>query len=199
MEWPTSASIRSCGRFTSSSTRTCQQALARELKGCDGLFASNGRKLPEKLVQRVATLDVVEQRLDRDPGAHEHGRSAQNLRVAVYDERFAGYDHPSIAPAGITRRWSPIARSPTGAPRSAASRRRSALTTAVHHADEACRLDPSSGEAWAALGLVSHQARDPERAVAAARRATALEPDNWRHHLRLAYVSWSEERLRTAH
>jgi tetratricopeptide (TPR) repeat protein len=76
---------------------------------------------------------------------------------------------------------------------------RSALATAVHHADEACRLDPSSGEAWAALGLVSHQARDPKRAVAAARRATALEPDNWRHYLRLAYVSWGEERLRAAH
>ena len=76
---------------------------------------------------------------------------------------------------------------------------RSALVTAVRHADEACRLDPSSGEAWAALGFVSHQARDSERAVAAARRATALEPDNWRHHLRLAYVSWGEERLRAAH
>jgi DNA-binding winged helix-turn-helix (wHTH) protein len=76
---------------------------------------------------------------------------------------------------------------------------RSALATAVHHASEACRLDPSSGEAWAALGFISHQARDTERAVAAARRATALEGDNWRHHLRLAYVSWGEERLRAAH
>ena len=50
---------------------------------------------------------------------------------------------------------------------------RSALATAVHHAAEACRLDPASGEAWAALGFISHQARDPERALAAARRATA--------------------------
>jgi DNA-binding winged helix-turn-helix (wHTH) protein len=65
---------------------------------------------------------------------------------------------------------------------------RSALATAVHHAAEACRLDPSSGEAWAALGFISHQARDAERAVAAARRATALEGDNW-----------GEERLRAAH
>ena len=75
---------------------------------------------------------------------------------------------------------------------------RSALARAVHHANEACRLDPSSGEGWAALGFVSHLARDAERAVAAARRSTALEPDNWRHHLRLAYVSWGEERLRAA-
>ena len=36
-------------------------------------------------------------------------------------------------------------------------------------------------------------------ALAAASRATALEPDNWRHHFRLAYVSWGEARLRAAH
>ncbi len=33
-------------------------------------------------------------------------------------------------------------------------------------------------------------------AMEAARRATALEPDNWRHQYRLAYGSWGEERLR---
>jgi tetratricopeptide (TPR) repeat protein len=26
-----------------------------------------------------------------------------------------------------------------------------------------------------------------------------LKPDNWRHHIRLAYVAWGEERLRAAH
>jgi hypothetical protein len=26
-----------------------------------------------------------------------------------------------------------------------------------------------------------------------------LEPDNWRHHMRLAYVAWGEERLRAVH
>jgi tetratricopeptide (TPR) repeat protein len=36
-------------------------------------------------------------------------------------------------------------------------------------------------------------------AAAASRRAVALEPDNWRHQFRLAYVSWGEERLRAAH
>ena len=62
--------VRSCMRlevgFSSSSTRTCQKAFARELESCNGLFASNGRKLPEKLVQRVTTLDVVKERLDGD-------------------------------------------------------------------------------------------------------------------------------------
>jgi hypothetical protein len=37
-------------RFSSSSTRTCQQALACEVECSDSLFASYGRKLPEKFV-----------------------------------------------------------------------------------------------------------------------------------------------------
>ena len=34
--------------------------------------------------------------------------------------------------------------------------------------------------------------------MAALSRAVSLEPDNWRHHLRLAAVSWGEARLRAA-
>ena len=75
---------------------------------------------------------------------------------------------------------------------------REALTKAVHHAREACRLNPSSGEAWATLGAVSAQARLTSEGIAAARRSISLEDENWRHHLRLAYVSWGEERLRGA-
>jgi DNA-binding winged helix-turn-helix (wHTH) protein/cytochrome c-type biogenesis protein CcmH/NrfG len=82
--------------------------------------------------------------------------------------------------------------------RAGATSDKDALARGLHHAAEACRLDPSSGEAWAALGLVCHLARRGTRAVAAAQRAIALEPDNWRHQLRLAYVSWGEERLRAA-
>ncbi len=73
-----------------------------------------------------------------------------------------------------------------------------ALELALHHAREACRLDPSSAEAWATLGLVLHQAGQPADAIAAVRRALSLDADNWRHHLRLAYVSWGRERLSAA-
>lgn len=83
--------------------------------------------------------------------------------------------------------------------RAGASRDESTLARAVHHASEACRLDPSSGEAWATLSFLFHQSHDAEKAIAAGRRAASLEPDNWRHHFRLAYVSWGEERLRAAH
>ena len=73
-----------------------------------------------------------------------------------------------------------------------------ALRTASHHAREACRLDAASGEAWATLAFVLHHTGGSVEAIAAARRAVSLETDNWRHHLRLAYVSWGEERLRAA-
>ena len=73
-----------------------------------------------------------------------------------------------------------------------------ALATAAHHAREACRLGPDYGEAWATLGFVLDRAGHHTDALAATRRAITLEADNWRHHLRLASVSWGEERLREA-
>jgi tetratricopeptide (TPR) repeat protein len=73
------------------------------------------------------------------------------------------------------------------------------LQTAEHHAREACRYDPQFGEAWATLGFVLDRAGQRRDAAAASRRAVTLEPDNWRHQLRLASVSWGEERLRAAH
>jgi DNA-binding winged helix-turn-helix (wHTH) protein len=73
----------------------------------------------------------------------------------------------------------------------------SALQAALHHAREACRLAADSGEVWATLAFVLSRTGQTD-AVAAGRRATTLEPDNWRHHLRLAYASWGEARLRSA-
>ena len=73
------------------------------------------------------------------------------------------------------------------------------LATAAHHAREACRLEPSYGEAWATLGFGPDRMGRRVDALAASRRAVTLEPDNWRHSFRLAYVSWGEERLRAAH
>lgn len=75
---------------------------------------------------------------------------------------------------------------------------REALAAATRHARDACALAPSLGEAWATLAFVAHLARGHDNALAAARRAVSLEPDNWRHHFRLAVVSWGEERLRAA-
>jgi DNA-binding winged helix-turn-helix (wHTH) protein len=75
---------------------------------------------------------------------------------------------------------------------------RAALAKAAHHAREACRLDAGYAEAWATLGFVLAQSRNSVDALAASRRAVTLEADNWRHHFRLAFVGWGEERLREA-
>lgn len=74
-----------------------------------------------------------------------------------------------------------------------------ALHQAVHHAREGCRLDHSSGEAWSTLAFVLHRSGSAGEAIAAARKAVTLDAGNWHHHLRLAFVSWGEERLRAAH
>lgn len=74
----------------------------------------------------------------------------------------------------------------------------SALALAAQHAREACRLAQDYGEAWATLGFVLDRTGHHTDALAASRRAIMLEADNWRHHLRLASVSWGEERLREA-
>lgn len=73
---------------------------------------------------------------------------------------------------------------------------RDLLTRAVDAARQATTLDAELGEGWAALGYLLSAAGKAEEAQAASRRATALEPDNWRHHYRLAYCTWGEERLR---
>jgi DNA-binding winged helix-turn-helix (wHTH) protein len=75
---------------------------------------------------------------------------------------------------------------------------RGALASARQHAMEACRLDADLAEAWATLGFVLNCAGQSGDALAALRRAVTLESDNWRHHFRLGYVGWGEERLRSA-
>ena len=73
---------------------------------------------------------------------------------------------------------------------------RDLLTRAMAAAKQACAVDPSLGEGWAVRGYLLSAAGKTEEAQAAARRAAALEPENWRHQYRLAYSTWGEERLR---
>ncbi|HEX8028658.1 MAG TPA: winged helix-turn-helix domain-containing protein, partial [Vicinamibacterales bacterium] len=73
---------------------------------------------------------------------------------------------------------------------------RELLMRAMSAATQATTIDSSLGEGWAALGYLLNAAGRLAEGQAAARRATALEPDNWRHHYRLAYGAWGEERLR---
>jgi tetratricopeptide (TPR) repeat protein len=74
-----------------------------------------------------------------------------------------------------------------------------ALTMASTHAREGCRLDPASAEAWSTQAFVLYRTGEVREAIAAARHAVTLAPTEWRHHLRLSFVSWGEQRLNAAH
>lgn len=65
-----------------------------------------------------------------------------------------------------------------------------ALGRAEAHVREARRLNDTHAEASATLGLVLFRRGFAGDAAAALRLAVALEPGNWRHHARLAWVSW---------
>lgn len=73
-----------------------------------------------------------------------------------------------------------------------------ALQLAVTHAREACALSPDFAEGWATFGFVLDRVGERTNALAALRRSVTIEPNNWRHWLRLAYAGWGEERLRAA-
>jgi DNA-binding winged helix-turn-helix (wHTH) protein len=73
-----------------------------------------------------------------------------------------------------------------------------ALALAIDHASKGCELAPASAEAWSTLAFVLYLNGDTHDAAAAACKAVDLEPLDWRHALRLSYVSWGEARLRAA-
>ena len=77
-------------------------------------------------------------------------------------------------------------------------RNTAALEAGISHARRACELAPGSGEAWSTLAFLLGLSGQTGQAVAAANKAVAIEPENWRHALRLAYVSWGEERVQAA-
>jgi DNA-binding winged helix-turn-helix (wHTH) protein len=72
------------------------------------------------------------------------------------------------------------------------------LDRAVEHARHAAELDDSLAEAHATLAHALVGAWQSREAVAAGRRAVALEPSNWRHLFRLGHALWGDERLRAA-
>ncbi len=62
-----------------------QECLDGVLQKPDGLIALDAGKVVQEAVQRVAGLQVIEERLYRNPGADEHGSPAENFGVTVKD------------------------------------------------------------------------------------------------------------------
>jgi DNA-binding winged helix-turn-helix (wHTH) protein/Flp pilus assembly protein TadD len=73
---------------------------------------------------------------------------------------------------------------------------REQLLRAREHAQRAIALDDRLAEAYGSLAMILVGLWDTADANRAARKAVALEPDNWRHLFRLGHASWGEERLR---
>lgn len=59
-------------------------------------------------------------------------------------------------------------------------------------------LDPASPDAWSTLGFALCLAGETGDAVVNARKAVDLDRRIWRHWLRLAYVSWGDQRMEAA-
>lgn len=73
---------------------------------------------------------------------------------------------------------------------------RELLDRAEAHARRAIELDDRLAEAYGSLAMILVSAWDTAGGLTAARRAVALEPDNWRHLFRLGHATWGDERLR---
>jgi DNA-binding winged helix-turn-helix (wHTH) protein/tetratricopeptide (TPR) repeat protein len=71
-----------------------------------------------------------------------------------------------------------------------------ALAAGIAHARHALALDDRLAEAHATLSFLLTSASAFDEARAAAARAVAIEPDNWRHQYRLGHALWGEARLR---
>jgi DNA-binding winged helix-turn-helix (wHTH) protein len=175
---------------------------------------SDGRWIETVARRGYRFTGVVRTRVGREPDealdallaphrAFIEGRAAlETLDASRVDEAHAAFervvrDAPDQAAAHIGLANACVMRFETT--RAHPDPDRAALEAALRHAREACSLDPQSGEAWATLGLALERAGATLDALAAARRAVTLEPDNWRHHFRLSSIAWGEERLRSAH
>jgi DNA-binding winged helix-turn-helix (wHTH) protein/tetratricopeptide (TPR) repeat protein len=71
-----------------------------------------------------------------------------------------------------------------------------ALAAAVDHARRAIEIDKDLAEGHATLAFILVSAGRAQEALAAARRAVALEPGYWANQFRLGHAAWGEERLR---
>src|SRR5688500_3106926 len=69
------------------------------------------------------------------------------------------------------------------------------LALAINEARQGLALAPDFAEAHATLSYLLSSADRGDEAVAAARQAVALQPQNWGHHFRLGHAAWGQERL----
>ena len=132
------------------------------------------------------------------PGVHRRARAARVARRgagAGRDRRFRARDRldPRYAAAhvglGNARFWQYEMSRARNQPDAAL------LARAIDHVRRAIELERDLAEAHATLAFLLVSAGRAAEALAAARRAVALEPGYWGNQFRLAHAAWGEERL----
>ena len=97
---PRSSSASFRGKDSSSRMRIGCKNFPRQLQRCNRLCTSYRGKLIEKDFKAVASLKVVEQDFDGNPGPCKYRRSTQDLRISVHDEIWIGQCHILISTSG---------------------------------------------------------------------------------------------------
>jgi DNA-binding winged helix-turn-helix (wHTH) protein/tetratricopeptide (TPR) repeat protein len=124
-------------------------------------------------------------RLESLDGSLVSGAIADFERAIALDPRYAAA-HVGLANARFWQYEMSRARNqPDGA----------LLARAIDHVRRAIELERDLGEAHATLAFLLVSAGRSVEALAAARRAVALEPGYWGNQFRLAHAAWGEERL----
>src|SRR2546430_3128953 len=80
---PASSRLSGRGTHSSSRSRTSFCHLTPELQCRNRLVASDTGEVVQKLVQGIACFEIVVERLDRHPSAHEDWSSAEDVGVTV--------------------------------------------------------------------------------------------------------------------
>ncbi len=153
-------------------------------------------------IQQLARVDVAEGASDLEPfRAFQHGSrelatlTLDGIREArrYFEQTIARVPTDAAAQASLGMACALIYE----ASRVEAARDLESLRRAVHHARVATTTDPAMADGWSTLGFAGYLSGDAE-AAAIGRKAVVLEPDGWRHWLRLSYVSWGDPRIESA-
>ena len=83
--WPVSSAARWRGSDSSISSRNAANDLFRELQRRDRLFSRHRREGIEKLLERVAGFEVIEQVVHGHARPDENREASHDLRIAVND------------------------------------------------------------------------------------------------------------------
>jgi DNA-binding winged helix-turn-helix (wHTH) protein/Flp pilus assembly protein TadD len=160
-----------------------------ETLGSDRLESSTARRAYRETSSLEAYQAFTEGRvrLESLDASLVAGAIADFERAIVLDPRYA-LAHVGLANARFWQYEMSRARSQPDA---------ALLARAIDHVRRAIELERHLAEAHATLAFLLVSAGRFSEALAAARRAVALEPGYWGNQFRLAHAEWGEDRLRS--